>query len=70
MNARRTGLQDSSTSGSSQSSARVEPNTLLKKFFESRDKAGVAEEYSASLSEKFFIVLDSFMGLVRFEQEH
>ena len=44
----------------------IEPNQLLKIFFETEDKAAVAEEHSSSLSEKFFIVLDSFMGLVRY----
>ena len=43
----------------------IEPNKLLKIFFETEDKGVVAEQYSTSLSEKFFIVLDSFMGLVR-----
>lgn len=43
----------------------IEPNQLLKVFFETQDKSAVAEQYSSSLTEKFFIVLDSFMGLVR-----
>lgn len=44
----------------------IEPNDLLKQFFQSQDKTAVAEEYSASLSEKFFVVLDSFMSLVSY----
>lgn len=42
----------------------IEPNQLLKIFFETADKTAVAEQHASSLSEKFFIVLDSFMGLV------
>lgn len=59
-------LSHEAKKGKGGSTVRIEPNNLLKIFFESPDKDAVAEEHEASLSEKFFIVLDSFMGLVSY----
>ena len=48
---------------------KLEPNELLKIFIESADKPAVAQKHRESLTEKFFIVADSLMGMVSYTSE-